>query len=88
MVDEGGCAFPLHGIDGVIDYGMSLRDYFAAQTIVAMGTWTPSYTASLGGVINQQEVMRARAEFAYAQSDAMLKVRAAAPESPQGSTEA
>ena len=33
MIDEGGCSFPLHGIDGVIDYGMSKRDYFAAAVV-------------------------------------------------------
>jgi hypothetical protein len=34
--DECGCAFPLHGIDGVIDYGASLRDYFAAKALNGM----------------------------------------------------
>lgn len=56
--------------------GMTLRDYFAAQALVALGTWTPSYQAAIGGTINPAEVHAARAKWAYAQADAMLQARA------------
>jgi hypothetical protein len=66
MTDEGGCAFPLHGIDGVIDYGISVRDYFAGQAIAGM---CAAYSA---GKTENHEMM---ATASYAIADAMIKAR-------------
>lgn len=63
--DEGGCAFPLHEIDGVIDYGMSLRDYFAAQSIAGL---------SPGSMLSDHGI-RSHAENAYRLADAMIAAR-------------
>lgn len=46
--------------------GMSLRDYFASQALIGMGLWSPD------GIPMNHE---ARAHWAYAQADAMLKAR-------------
>jgi len=70
MINEGGCAFPLHGIDGVIDYGMSTRDYFAAQSLIAIsGLWR----GNLGDFDNEAADRTAKA--AYRMADAMLAAR-------------
>ena len=69
---EGGPAFPV--VEGhKIAFGMSLRDYFAAQALVAMGTWCPQM--SDGGPVLHASVHAARAAYAYAQADAMLAER-------------
>ena len=60
-------AFPREGYN---QRGMSLRDYFAGQALVAMGTWIPIHT-------NEWSDEQARAIFAYAQADAMLVEREA-----------
>lgn len=53
--------------------GMTLRDYFAAQELVAMGTWVPSPSAIHG----TPGAHKARARHAYAMADAMLAAREA-----------
>jgi len=56
--------------------GMTLRDYFAGQVLVGMGTWAPDL--SYGGTratLDNVRVVEARAKWAYAQADAMLKER-------------
>ena len=50
--------------------GMTLRDYFAAQALVAMTTWSPG-----GGRLDQDDGLMERAQWAYRQADAMLKSR-------------
>ena len=54
------------------DPGMTLRDYFAGQALIAMGTWSisnvPLFTADA-------DIWAARARAAYEQADAMLKAR-------------
>ena len=65
-------AFPLATSDRVWDDGMSLRDYFAGQALVGMGTWMPNTT---NGLLRTRETLQARAIWAYAQADAMLDAR-------------
>lgn len=59
-------AFPLYNPQQGSNYGMTLRDYFAAQALAGMGVWWPK-------VIGDHV---ARAVWAYAAADAMLHVRA------------
>lgn len=80
-IEDGGPAFPggefepQHG--GSNDRepwnaGMTLRDYLAGQALVGIGTWMPNGTSlSLTTLDN----LRARAEWAYAQADAMIVAR-------------
>ena len=72
MTQQGGPAFP-PSITGMADQegpdGMSLLDYLAAQTRIAIGTWTPDH----GVTENKAEV---RAAYCYNEARAMLKVRA------------
>ena len=63
--NTGGAAFPyaaLHGCNG--EYGMTLRDYFAAKAMQAMVS-LPNADMSHDGY----------ADWAYRQADAMLKAR-------------
>ena len=57
--------------------GMSLRDKFAEAQLIAMGTWTPpdKNGEDIYPPYDQDEVRRLRAEYAYAQADAMLAQR-------------
>jgi hypothetical protein len=75
-IDDGGAAFPVpdvfrpdghHAMAGW--YGMSLRDWFAGQALVAMGMWIPD------GDHRRGEMVASRAAFAYLQADAMLAER-------------
>lgn len=52
--------------------GMSLRDWFAGQALVAMGTWSPDSAAMAA---THKERQKLRAEYAYAQADALLAER-------------
>ena len=64
--DDGGPAFPsVGGPEYVKDAGMSLRDWFAGQALAGLGTWNPGMYPDL----------QAKADFAYATADAMLKAR-------------
>jgi hypothetical protein len=68
----GGPAFPI-SIPGVGDngaYGMSLRDYFAGQALIAVST---RWGGTLGDIDNMA-AMRS-AVIAYEIADAMLKER-------------
>ena len=63
--NTGGAAFPyaaVHGCNG--EYGMTLRDYFAAKAMQAMVS-LPNADMSHDGY----------ADWAYRQADAMLKAR-------------
>ncbi|CAH1649906.1 conserved hypothetical protein [Hyphomicrobiales bacterium] len=66
-VNDGGPAFPVvdQGMHGT--YGISQRDYFAAQAMI--GLLHPGWEANAG---NQPELV---ARHAYALADAMLKAR-------------
>lgn len=48
-----------------------LRDHFAGKALVSMGTWMPTGFSNL----NDGEACRKRAEWAYAQADAMIAAR-------------
>lgn len=49
----------------------ALRDTFASQALIGMGTWMPAGFVNL----NTDEAAKSRAEFAYRQADAMLAAR-------------
>ena len=74
--DDGGPAFPHPNPNYSQDYGwrhrafggMTLRDWFAGQALVGMGTWTPGAKANN---------LPAKAHYAYELADAMLKARSA-----------
>lgn len=70
MMDDRGCAFPLHGIDGVIDYGMSARDYFAGQSLIAISRL---WKGNIGDFDNEAADRTAKA--AYRMADAMIAAR-------------
>lgn len=77
QIKDGGPAFPLHpGINPDWGHcnGMSLRDYFAGQALVSMGTWSPSLPD--GSYPNgRQEIQVMKARWAYDMADAMLAIR-------------
>lgn len=74
--DDGGPAYPQpisHSLGGGADFpcnwalgGMTLRDYFAGQALVAMGQWVPG----MAGTVHE-----VRAIYAYEQADAMIAER-------------
>lgn len=92
-INDGGPAFPHMMAEGHRDYasGMTLRDWFAGQARVAMGDWTPPF-GTVWILKNGAEVMavrtdreyheavhKARAEYVWAEADAMLAAREAKP---------
>ena len=66
-INTGGPAFPFNAADHGFEpsAGMNLRDWFAGQALVAMGTWMPP----------NPETMKQRALLAYQQADALLAAR-------------
>lgn len=76
MIDSGGPALP-GGRPGV-EYGMTLRDWFAGQALVGIGTWCPQEQSDLVGgsyFPDAATVAKRRAQWAYLQADAMLAAR-------------
>lgn len=78
-IEDGGPAFPVlgniaHNSDWVSEDGMSLRDHFAGQALVALGTWMP-VPKSGHPSLHSDETLKSRAEIAYRQADAMLAAR-------------
>lgn len=80
-INNGGPAFPLTDWDTAAwpagtpaDFGTGItkRDFFAAHALVGIGNWTPGTSTALHDV---DAIRRARAEWAYAQADAMLVSR-------------
>ena len=51
--------------------GMSLRDYFAGQALVGIGTWVPGYSDFNHLLSDAQK----RAAYAYRVADSMLEAR-------------
>jgi len=89
-IDDGGSispqwAYDENGIPVQTTGGVSVRDHFASAALMSMGTWIPEYDqkgnrlfGSHGsGILNlfDPQIMRARAEWAYAQADAMIAAR-------------
>lgn len=82
MNDDGGSAYPhtpdFSGAASLGDTieakrrsrGISMRDHFAEHALVGMGMWCPG---PIWPEVN--EAHRLRAEWAYAQADAMLEAR-------------
>ena len=68
-------AFPLPNIN---QPGMTLRDWFAGQALIAMGEWTP-YRADGTVVCDPSEQHRIRSQYAYGAADAMLEARKTKP---------
>lgn len=66
-----GPAFPCGG--EVYSSGLTIRDYFAGQALAGMGTWVPTTDAGY----MPDDVIAAKADWAYAQADAMLAAREA-----------
>jgi hypothetical protein len=66
-------AFTVSTIDGYTQYGMTLRDYFAAKAMQS------GILVGLGGKYfqgnNRLEIMKLLSETAYIQADAMLEAR-------------
>ena len=60
--ESGGCAFPSDR-----SFGMTLRDYFAAQALASSTVW---YLSEINNWDNKE-----RADWAYKQADQMLKAR-------------
>jgi hypothetical protein len=82
QIDQaGGRAFPHDEKDSGGQHwqshdGMTLRDYFAAQALVSMGTWMPPGVSDFNkGHLDSDEVLTLRARWSYAQADAMLEAR-------------
>lgn len=81
-MNNGGPAFPAytydHTLEGqvvrVTDYGMTLRDYFAAKVMQAMITKTPVHTHQTQKEVD--ECMALTARLSYAMADAMFSERA------------
>lgn len=78
-IEDGGPVFPfIHtGVKGGAMHteqrsGISLRDHFASQALIGIGTWMPG---GLSLDLTRPNSLRARAEWAYAQADAMIAAR-------------
>lgn len=78
---DGGPAFPMivwKSPDGLLAMpsapGMSLRDWFAGQALVSMGTWVP---ARKDGTYpgSQKEILNLKSRWSYEMADAMLAAR-------------
>lgn len=69
---DGGPAFPPRFVNMP---GMTLRDYFASQALVGMGTWAPNDALGISRGMTSAEAHKNRAEWAYTQADAMLEAR-------------
>ncbi|WP_339765044.1 hypothetical protein [uncultured Sulfitobacter sp.] len=78
-VDTSGSAFPVsNGVD--TDWGMTLRDYFAAKVIAALISGPDEALEFKGGETIDEAIARhwlGEAKMAYLISDAMLKAREA-----------
>lgn len=76
-IETGGPAFPeignvAYNSDWQSESGMTLRDWFAGQALMGMGTWSPVSAEELS---HRDIVQKMRAEFAYEQADAMIAAR-------------
>lgn len=71
-------AFPHTEIGGARNPGMDMRAYIAAKVLAGIGTWTPTYDingirhAGMVEVLYSPDALKARAEWAVAQADALI----------------
>ena len=77
---DGGAAFPIHGIDAPIEFGMTLRDYFAALAMHAelntAGANKGAAKALNAGAQRDGHTVEDHIAYnAYGVADAMLKIR-------------
>lgn len=74
--NDGGPAFPLASDISGHTHGMSLRDWFAGQALIALGNLAPfNENGTPIAWTDLVEIRRRRAEWAYQQADAMLAAR-------------
>lgn len=77
-IEDGGPAYPFAATDQSNverqTNGMSLRDYFAGQALVGIGTWMPVPEVGYPH-LTSQKTLKQRSEWAYAQADAMIAAR-------------
>lgn len=62
MDDNSRPAFPHSASDGYIEFGMSLRDYFAGQALIGL-------------LMHDDVYLESAAESAYSAADIMLEIR-------------
>lgn len=85
-IKDGGPAFPSGSVD-ICDGdaqayapGMSLRDWFAVQALIALGDRNPNLPGSPASTSSwplPDELAKRKAQWAYFQADAMLAAREA-----------
>lgn len=83
-INDGGAAFPMlgsvaHNADWQIDYGMTLRDYFAAKAMSGLcaNPGGPFQSCDQSGWTLVNCTLDQVAGMAYEMADAMLKARQA-----------
>lgn len=81
-INDGGHAFPIFGIDGIISDGMSLRDWLAGQALPALIAQVYSAMERGAPVENDGHAAKVAATKAYLFADAML-----AAQSPQATVQ-
>lgn len=75
--EQGGSAFPIHGVEigsNPVEYGMSLRDYFAAHALAAIIAKSPYKSGTLADMRASGDI-EARTTGAYEYADSMLAER-------------
>jgi hypothetical protein len=74
-INDGGAAFPIDGEPGQYapEFGMTLRDYFAAKALAAMIGQPDKDPENCG-----KKAVPRLAQFAYEYADAMIAARGAA----------
>lgn len=80
MGDRNMLAFPNPYIEAdPLERGMTLRDWIAGQKLIAIGKWTPDFVwpPEVWPYTKEWHALarKARAEFCYAEADAMLAAR-------------
>lgn len=71
-VDDGGPAFPESNSMGVMQHGMSLRDWFAGQALAGL---MANSDCDHGAIRDSDESRKTLAETMFALADAMLRAR-------------